>query len=198
MTNLTKMHLLMSVAAVLMLGAGPALAQHENHGQAPAKADQPKHDEKSEAVTKSDDRIGGPYSLDNCSITGKKLGAMGDPVVSLYDGRKVRFCCPMWSPKFEKDLAANLAKIDEKIIKDPAPLYPLKTSVVTGKDLPAKPDEFVYGNRLVRLGADSEKAEFLQDPKRSFAALDKAVIEQQGKDYPLKTCRGHDHEGGGR
>lgn len=188
MTTITKRHLLMTAAAVLMLGAGTALAQHENHGQAPAKADQPKHEEKSEAATKADDRIGGPYSLDTCPITGKKLGAMGDPVVKLYDGREVRFCCPMCSPKFEKDMAASLAKIDEKIVKDQTPLYPLKTSVATGKDLPAKPFEFVYGNRLIRLGAESEKAEFLKEPKKHLATLDKAVVEQQGKDYALKTC----------
>src|SRR6185369_14317242 len=65
---------------------------------------------------------------------------------------------------------------------------PLKTSLVTGKDLPAKPYEFVYSNRLVRLGAESEKAEFLKDPKKNLAALDKAAIDQQGKDYALKTC----------
>jgi hypothetical protein len=191
------MHLTLAALSSLTLCVGTALAQHENHGQAPAKSDQPKHEQESEAATKSDDRIGGPYSLDTCPITGKKLGAMGDPDVRLYDGREVRFCCPMCSPKFEKDMAANLAKLDERIVKDQTPLYPLKTSVVTGKDLPAKPFEFVYGNRLVRLGAESEKTEFLKDPKTLLATLDKAVVEQQGKDYPLKTCPVSKEELGG-
>jgi YHS domain-containing protein len=113
---------------------------------------------------------------------------MGDPEVKVYDGREVRFCCPNCPEKFEKDQAANLAKLDEKITKDQAPLYPLKTSVVTGKDLPAKPYEFVYGNRLVRLGAESEKADFLKDPKKYMGALDKAVIAEQGKKYVLTKC----------
>ncbi|MDZ4753024.1 MAG: hypothetical protein SGJ09_15755 [Phycisphaerae bacterium] len=134
------------------------------------------------------ERIGDPYPLDTCPITAKKLGTMGDPVTKIYDGREVRFCCPACSPKFEKDLAANLTKIDEKIIKDQAALYPLKTSVVTGKGLPERPFEFAYGNRLIRLGADSEKADFLKDPVKFLASLDKAVVEQQGKDYVLKTC----------
>ena len=127
-------------------------------------------------------------SAESCPISVKKLGSMGDPIVRLYSGREVRFCCPACPEKFEKDRAANLAKLDEKIIADQAPLYPLKTSVVTGKDLPAHPYEFVYGNRLVRLGAESEKAEFLKDPRRYLGDLDKAVIAAQGKDYTLKTC----------
>lgn len=142
-------------------------------------------------------RIGDPYPLDTCPITGKKLGSMGDPVAKLYDGREVRFCCPACPPKFEKDQAASLAKIDEKIIQDQAALYPLKTSVVTGKDLPEKPFEFVYGNRLIRLGAESEKADFIKDAVKYLAALDKAVIEQQGKDYALKTCPVSKEEFGG-
>jgi YHS domain-containing protein len=179
-------------AAALVVGAGRALAQHE-HPDAPAgqpkqpdqqPADKGKHahDEKASA------RVGDPYPLDACPISGKKLGAMGDPVVKLYAGREVRFCCDSCPAKFEKDLDASLAKLDEKIIKDQAPLYPLKTSVVTGKDLPEKPFEFVYGNRLIRVGAQSEKADFLKDPKRYVKDLDKAVVAAQGKDYPLKAC----------
>ena len=133
-------------------------------------------------------RVGDPYPLSTCPTTGKKLGAMGDAVTKIYDGREVRFCCPACPPKFEKEQAANLAKIDEKIVKDQATLYPLKTSVVTGKDLPAKPYEFVYGNRLIRLGAESEKADFIKDAVKHVGALDKAVVEQQGKDYVLKSC----------
>jgi len=152
------------------------------------------------APAKADKHIGDPYPLATCPITGKKLGSMGDPVVKIYDGREIRFCCPACPPKFEKDLAANLAKVDEKIIKDQGPLYPLTASVVTGKDLPAapaKPYEFVYGNRLVRLGAESEKAEFLKDPTNYMADLDRAVIAKQSKDYPTKTCFVSGQETGG-
>lgn len=159
-----------------------AIAQHEH------RADQPKHQEDPATPAKAADRIGDPYPLDTCPITGKKLGSMGDPVIKLYDGREVRFCCPACPGKFERDKAASLAKLDEKIAKDQGPLYPLKTSVVTGKDLPAQPYEFVYGNRLIRLGAASEEAAFLKDPKKHLADLDKAVIAVQGKDYALKSC----------
>ncbi len=185
------------------LAAAPALAQpaDHDHGQhAPAKADAPQPDSKPAA---KDKRVGDPYPLATCPITGEKLGSMGEPVVKVYDGvggREVRFCCKSCPPKFEKDLAASFAKLDEQIIKDQSSIYPLKTSVVTGKDLPAapaKPFEFVYGNRLIRLGAETEKTDFLKDPKRYLADLDAAVIKAQGKDYPLKTCPVSKEELGG-
>ncbi|MEK6701595.1 MAG: hypothetical protein AABZ53_04980 [Planctomycetota bacterium] len=132
--------------------------------------------------------VGDLYSLATCPISGGKLGSMGDPVVKTYDGREVRFCCDSCPPKFEKDLAKSMAKLDDAMTKDQLPLYPTENSVVTGKKLPAKPIDWVYNNHLVRLGDESEKAEFLKDPAKHLAALDKATIEKQTKDYPLKTC----------
>lgn len=196
------------IALTLGAGIGGAWAKDDPKGHDPAKAGQPGHDEKPGAQAndaKADGRIGDPYPFDTCPITGKKLGSMGDSVTKVYDGREVRFCCTGCPGKFEKDRAAGLAKLDEKIIKDQSALYPLKTSVVTGKELPAPasgastatPFEFVYGNRLVRLGAEVEKAEFLTDPKRYLGELDTAVIGAQLKDYPLKTCPVSNEELGG-
>lgn len=196
MATLKKKYMAAIAAAALTLSTGAAFAQHEHHDQAPAKTEQPKpHDDK--ATPAKSERIGDAYPLATCPITGKKLGTMGDPVVKLYDKREVRFCCPACPEKFEKDQAANLGKLDEKIIKDQAPLYPLKTSVVTGKDLPAKPYEFVYGNRLIRLGAESEKESFVNHAEKFMGDLDKAVVAAQGNDYPLKTCPVSKDEFGG-
>lgn len=187
MTTITKMHLAITAAAALLLSGGTALAQHDEH----APAAQPKQE------AKAAERIGGPYALDTCPITGKKLGSMGDPLVKMYEGREVRYCCAGCPGRFEKDLPASFAKLDEKIVKDQAPIYPLKVSVVTGKELPAKPYEYVYGNRLVRLGDEGEKAAFLKNPTMYMATLDGAVVEQQGKDYALKTCPVSKEEFGG-
>jgi len=175
--SLTILFLTSSLLAVT------ASAQHD----APSTP-QPNQHERASPVAKDAGRVGVPYPLATCPITGKKLGTMGDPPVKVYDGREVRFCCAGCIGKFEKDKAANFAKIDGKIIHDQGPLYPVKTSPVTGKDLPAKPYEFVYGHRLVRLGAEGEKAAFLKDATKHIAALDKAAVEAQGKDYPLKSC----------
>ncbi|MBS0189025.1 MAG: hypothetical protein JSS51_13235 [Planctomycetes bacterium] len=187
--------LVLSLTLFAGLATSPALAQpagHDHQQHAPAKTEAPQDgkDQKPEKAA-VDKRVGDPYPLTTCPITGEKLGSMGEPVVKLYEGREVRFCCKSCPPKFEKDLAKSLETLDAAIIKDQGPIYPLTTSVVTGKDLPAtpsKPYDFVYGNRLIRLGAESEKADFLKDPKKYLAKLDDAAIAAQDKDYPLKTC----------
>lgn len=174
-----------SIVFPLALGAIVGLAAPA----APAQDRPPagtKHDAGPES--KAGRRVGDPYPFDTCPVSGKKLGEMGDPVIKEYDGREVRYCCNSCPKRFEKDLGASLAKLDETIAADQRPLYPLKTSLVTGKDLPEKPFDFVYRNRLIRLGADSEKAEFLKGPGEQIEALNTAVIAAQGPTYPLKTC----------
>lgn len=53
-----------------------------------------------------------PYPLDTCIVSGEKLGEMGDPVVKVVDGREIKFCCDQCVPKFEKDPATYLKKLD--------------------------------------------------------------------------------------
>ena len=164
-----------------LLFSGAVAAQHhgyqghEGHG-------------KPQDTAKASKRNGDSYPFDTCPISGKKLGAMGDPVVKLYEGREVRFCCGGCRPKFEKDLKRSFAKLEARITADQAALYPLETSLVTGKDLPEHPAEFVWGNRLIRLGSEKERAEFDKSPAKFVASLDAAVIAAQGKDYPLQEC----------
>lgn len=128
------------------------------------------------------------YYLATCPISGEELGGMGEPVIKIYDGREVRFCCKGCVSKFEKDKTANLAKLDEKMTKDQLPRYPLSTSLISGKDLPKKPVDFIHNNRLIRLIDAQEKERFLKEPVRYLVELDKAVIAKQSKDYSLKTC----------
>ncbi len=69
---------------------------------------------------------------------------------------------------------------------------------MTGKDLPAKaPSSSWSANRLVRVGDDKEQAEFLRDAPKYFAALNKAAVEAQGKDYPFTKCLVSDETFGG-
>ena len=175
----TRLSVMTAVLAGL-LSTGSVLAQHEGHeGHAG-------HDQAPAAKTPA--RVGDAYPFATCPISGKQLGTMGDPVVKVYEGREVRYCCGGCPKKFEKDLQQSLAKLDAKIAADQGPIYPLKTSLVTGKDLPEKPFEFVYGNRLIRLGAEQERAEFAKAPAKYLATLDQAVVGAQGKGYPLKEC----------
>ncbi len=180
---------ILAVAPVFALAITAARAQHHEEHQ-PGH-----HDAQPAAGAKK--RVADPYPFDTCPVSGEKLGSMGEPVIVLYEGREVRFCCDGCPEQFEKDKPAALARLDERIAKDQGPLYPLKTSVVSGKDLPEKPYEFVYGNRLVRLADESERPTFMHHAKECLSDLDKAVIAAQGAHYPLTTCpvSGEDYGG---
>ena len=72
------------------------------------------HKEKHMDTAKTSEAGVTPYPLDTCIVSGEKLDAMGEPVVKVYAGREVRFCCPGCVKKFEADKAGYLAKIDAK------------------------------------------------------------------------------------
>jgi YHS domain-containing protein len=52
------------------------------------------------------------YPVDWCVVSGEKLGSMGDPVVKVYQGQEVKFCCKHCIEEFEKNPAMYMAKID--------------------------------------------------------------------------------------
>ena len=60
------------------------------------------------AAVAADEMKGDPYPLGTCPVTGEKLGAMGSPIVKVYDGREIRFCCGGCPAKFEADKAEKL------------------------------------------------------------------------------------------
>ncbi len=54
------------------------------------------------------------YPLEACVVLeGRKLGSMGDPVEIVVANRLVKFCSPRCRPKFEKDPAAFLVRLDK-------------------------------------------------------------------------------------
>ncbi len=134
---------------------------------------------------------GDVFPLDTCPVSGEKLGAMGAPIVYDHEGREIRFCCKGCAAKFKADPARYLTKIDEAIVKQQKPYYPLDTGIVTGKKLVAeghKPVDYVHNNRLVRLYDQAALQKFKSAPGTYLAKLDKAVIEKQKPTYPLDTC----------
>jgi hypothetical protein len=182
------MKLIALASAAILAAAGLALTQPD---KAPTKPTEKQPAPKAGAA----ERVGDPYPLATCPISGEKLGAMGAPVVKVYGaeggaagGREIQFCCKNCPPKFEKDLPANLAKLDEQMIKDQLPLYPLTTSVVSGEKLPDKPVDFIFGNRLIRVSSEAEKAAFAKDWQKHLKTLDEATIAAQSKNYPLTKC----------
>jgi len=54
------------------------------------------------------------YPLKDCAVLeGSKLGSMGDPVEIVVANRLVKFCCAGCRPKFDKDPAAFLVRLDK-------------------------------------------------------------------------------------
>jgi YHS domain-containing protein len=134
---------------------------------------------------------GDAYPLDTCIVTGQDLDEEGAPVVKTYDGREVRFCCEDCVSKFEGDKTGYLKKIDDAIVAHQKPGYPVETCVVSGEKLGGEMGaayDYVHKNRLVRLCCKNCVASLEKDPGKYLAKLDNAVVEKQGKTYPLDVC----------
>lgn len=174
------------IAGVCVMGAGTlALAQHEHHGpNTHTRTGSTAGAKKAEHVS--------IYPLDTCPVSGEKLGEMGDPVVRVYDGREVRFCCPKCVAKFEANKKKYFAEIDEKIIAQQLPLYPLLTCPVSGEPLTDAGEDIgvnvVYDNRLLRFCCHKCVKTFEKSPEAYLAKVDKAIIAQQSRHYPLDVC----------
>lgn len=171
----------------LILATGLSLASLLN-----AVPSNPQDDAGAKSAPATDAAWSDPYTLETCPISGKKLGSMGDPVVKEYEGREVRFCCSGCVKPFEADPAAAWKKIDEAIIADQLRYYPLETCLVTGEPLvndgKDTAENFVFGNRLVRLCCGACEREFRASPKKFIDALNVAATAAQRKAYPLETC----------
>jgi hypothetical protein len=61
-------------------------------------------------------RVGDPYPLNVCAVSGEPLGSMGDPIVHVKDGREVKFCCGGCTKKYDTMTEQFSAQVDEKII----------------------------------------------------------------------------------
>jgi hypothetical protein len=133
---------------------------------------------------------GDPYPLLTCPVTGVELGAKGPPIVMTHEGREVRLCTKDCIKTFEADAARYFKQIDEKIIKQQLPYYPLTTCVVSGEPLGSmgEPVNYVHNNRLVRLCCKGCLPALKNDPAAYLGVLNAAVIAQQGARYPLATC----------
>lgn len=127
------------------------------------------------------------YPLDKCIVSGEKLGGMGDPVVKVYDGREVKFCCNGCVSKFEKDKETYFKKIDAEIVTAQKPNYPLTTCVVTGEKLDGgqmQPVDYVYHNQLVRFCCNGCISRFEKDPDKYLSMLHPEKASDKTSDKP--------------
>jgi hypothetical protein len=55
-----------------------------------------------------------PYPLDYCIVSGDKFGGdMGKPIVTVYKGQEIKFCCKDCPPDFKKDPEKYMKKLAE-------------------------------------------------------------------------------------
>jgi YHS domain-containing protein len=161
---------LASFAAVPVFGAEKGHADHGEHAS---------------------ERIGDPYPLASDPVTDESLAEVEQPVVHLHEGRELRFADAANVEKFKKNPEKYLAKVDERIIENQMPYYPMTTCPVSGEKLGGEmgePVDYVYGNRLIRFCCKGCKGDFLKDPSATLEKLDAAVVAQQKENYPLETC----------
>jgi YHS domain-containing protein len=118
------------------------------------------------------------YPLDYDIVSGEKLGTNGDPIIKLYKGREVRFASDSSRTTFEKDQNKYLKKLDQAIIAQEKPNYPLETCVVTGEKLEhttmGDPVDLVYNNHLVRFCCNMCPATFKKNPDKFLKKISDA------------------------
>src|SRR5438552_6138819 len=113
------------------------------------------------------------YPLKNCVVMKDDAldGSEGDPVNLVYKNRLVRFCCNECPKEFQKDPAKYLKIIDEAVIEQQKPNYPLETDVVSGEKLGDKAIDKVYGVSLVRFASEDSVAKFNAEPNTYMKKL---------------------------
>lgn len=186
-----------ALLALLSLSlAGMALAP--NAGKDEKKPETPKE----KAPAKSDVK-GDPYLLDHCAVCDQKFDEKHPAMTQDVDGREFRFCCKECAAKFKAEPAKFTAKVDEELVKQQLPFYPLTQCVVMPADdlkgagtayNPEKESEhdvpvnLIYKNRLVRFCCGDCVPKFQKNPGEYLKKLDTAVIEKQSPTYALDVC----------
>ena len=132
------------------------------------------------------------YILPTCPVTDKPL--TGDKVVTqVIDDREISFCCPSCIQKFQADLPKYNTKINDAIIKQQLPAYPLKNCLASGRpiDVKSTPTNMVYGNQLMRFCCGGCAAYVQRDPAllmKAMTKLDAGYTAKQMPGYKLDAC----------
>ncbi len=111
------------------------------------------------------------YPLDNCPVTGEKLGTMGEPVNLVVNNRLIRLCCKGCIKKANTNYADVVKKLDAAIIAKQLPTYPLKTCVVSGDSLGDDATNVVVGTTLVRFCCNDCIKSFEKNPAKYLEKL---------------------------
>jgi len=178
-------------SASLSLLAGGLILVGISEARSMQDHDHSKHAQGGQATAERAEFSGDPYLLDVDAASGEALGPVDKQVILQYEGREFRFAGEKTAATFRADSAKYIQAIDEKMIAQQLPFYPLDTCVVSGEKLGGEmgePINIVYKNRLVRFCCKGCKKAFAKDPAGQIAKIDRAVAEKQRKNYGLTTC----------
>jgi len=133
---------------------------------------------------------GNPYPL-MADPLGDPLADVDKPVSWDYNGRELLFASRENADAFKADPDKYLGKVDQMVIEQQKPSYPLAVCVVSGEKLGGdmgEPVDYVYSNRLVRFCCKMCESSFNKDPDAYLARINTAVAEAQVTDYPTDRC----------
>lgn len=115
------------------------------------------------------------YPLENCVVSGKKLGSMGEPQKLVLDGTLVELCCSGCVKKATAAPEAMAQKVLMAAYEAQNKNYPLDACVVTGEKLGAdadeKPIDVMVGTTLVKLCCKGCMKKLQKDPARYVAIV---------------------------
>lgn len=147
-------------------------------------------------------RVGLPYMLPTCVVSGEALG--DDAVVVIVEGQKkagdngreIKFCCAGCAGQFRSNPSEYLSKINAEMVKQQLAWYPpVHCPVMTDEAMPAadSPEaaevkNVIWQNRLVRLCCSKCVRRFNAEPAKYLKTLDEMIIAQGSKNYPMTTC----------
>lgn len=149
------------------------------------------HDHGSKQPTESTPAFAGdPYMLAVDPVTKKKLGPVKELQIVDHDGRELRFNDEKSLRAFQAAPDEFLADVNDAIVAQQLPFYPMETCPVSGEPLGSmgKPLDILHKNRLVRLCCKGCVRRFQKEPDAIVTRLEAAAITAQSASYPLKTC----------
>lgn len=174
----------MATTAKRILVLGMALGVAISLGLASVYAEDAHHDH---AATQAATApfAGDAYLLSTDPVTG---GPLGDkPVIYQHEGRELRFTDQKSLETFKADPTKYLPKVDQQLIQQQLPLYPLDTCVVSGDKLGGdmgKPVDIIYKNRLVRFCCADCPKDFNKNPAKFLKMIDDAAQKKSAASKP--------------
>lgn len=173
---------MLTVKRIVVLGI--ALGVASSFGVSSAYAQDASHDHAAMQPAKTP-AIGYPYLLKTDPVSGEPLG--DKPIIYQHEGRELRFTDQKSLDAFKANPAKYLPKVDEQMIQQQLPSYPLDTCMVSGDKLGGdmgKPVDLIYRNRLVRFCCPDCIKDFQKDPAKYINKLDEAARKKAAESKP--------------